>query len=242
MITAVVPVSPIPSHPDTAILEETVGTIRHHLPDAEIILTFDGVRPEQDHYHAAYAEHIYRVLWKAKKWGAVAPFVFEAHAHQVGMMRRVIDEIRTPLLLYVEQDTPLVCDEPIDWELITKFIMSGESNLVRLHHEGVIPKAHEHMMHGEDGSFIRTSQWSQRPHIATVPLYRHVLSQFSDDANCFIEDKMHSVLSQAWLRDGMIGWNLWRAHVYNPGRGNVKRSYHIDGRAGDPKFDEKQRF
>ena len=42
-ITIIVPVSPIASHPDTAILAETIESIRYHHPTAEIFLTFDGV-------------------------------------------------------------------------------------------------------------------------------------------------------------------------------------------------------
>jgi hypothetical protein len=102
-----------------------------------------------------------------------------------------------------------------------------------------------HMMHSHDGGFIRTSQWSQRPHIASVAYYRRILdSHFSADAKCFIEDKMHGVLDQAYILDGIAGWNQHRIHIYDPGNGNgnMKRSYHTDGRAGERKYDERQIF
>lgn len=247
-ITAVVPVSPIPSHPDTAILDETIASIRHHLPDAPIIVTFDGVRPEDEARHGAYDEHIRRALWRLDKLhGNVRPFVFDQHKHQTGMLRAVLDEIGTPLLMYVEADTPLVTDEPIDWPSVTEFLMSGRSNLVRFHHEGVIPAEHEHMMHGptgfEDAKFVLTSQWSQRPHVASVAFYRRILaSHFSRDARSFIEDKMHGVVDEAFLIDGLMGWDQYRLHIYDPDNGNMKRSYHLDGRAGGPKHDGTQVF
>lgn len=248
MITAIVPTSPISSHPDTAILEETLNSIRHHLPDAEIIVTFDGVRPEQDDLRANYAEYIRRALWQAdKKYGNVCPIIFDEHVHQTGMMRRALEEIQTPLLLYVEHDTPLVVDEPIDWDAVRNLVEFGDSDLVRFHHEAAIPDEHRHMMHGEEcdkpGSwmFTCTSQWSQRPHVASRAFYERVMAQFSPDAKSFIEDKMHGVCDQAFKQHDMLGWEQYRLHIYNPG-GNIKRSYHTDGRAGEAKFDGTQVF
>jgi hypothetical protein len=242
VITVVVPVSPIKSHPDTHVLEETLDSVRHHLPDAELFLMFDGVRKEQAKRIGDYEEAIRRTLWVAKSWGAVVPFIFDRHKHQVGMLRHVLDEIRTPLLMFVEQDTPLVTDELIAWDNITDFITSGQSNCVRLHHEGVIPEPHLPMMHGEEQGYIRTSQFSARPHVATVAFYRKLLDCFTPDANCFVEDKAHGVIDQAFKLDGMAGWNLWRVHIYAKDPNNLKRSWHLDGRAGEAKWDDQQTF
>lgn len=243
MITVVVPISPVKSHPDIDILTETVESVRHHLPDAEILLCFDGVRPEHEYRRAAYEEATRRTLWAADhKWGNCVPFIFDQHMHQVGMTRAVLDQIRTPLLMFCEQDTPLTLDS-IEWYRITACIESGESNLVRLHHEAVIPSEHYHMIHsGHDDPFIRTSQWSQRPHVSSVAFYRRVMDYFTPDAKSFIEDRMHGVVDEAFKRHRMIGWNQFRLHIYNPGGGNLKRSYHLDGRAGEPKLDETQVF
>lgn len=250
MITAVVPTSPIPSHPETAILEETFNSIRHHLPDAEIILTFDGVRSEQDERRGDYEEYVRRALWLAdKQFGNICPIVFDQHAHQTGMMRAALAEIRTPLLLYVEHDTPLVVDEPIAWDAITRFV--PRNGLVRFHHEAHIPEEHGHMMHGAvamavnsgaESRFVRTSQWSQRPHIATVAFYRRVMATcFTPDSRSFIEDKMHGVCDEAYKIDGMDGWEQYPLWIYSPDT-NIKRSYHLDGRAGAEKYEEAQVF
>lgn len=242
-LTVVVPVSPIPSHPDTKVLDETLDSIRHHLPDAEIVLTFDGVRAEQEHRRGDYERFIQAALWRADHaYGNVWPLIFEDHQHQTGMMRAVLDKLDTSLLMYVEQDAPLVTDEPIDFELITQFILDGHSNLVRLHHEGRIPAEHEHMVHGDDGGFIRTSQWSQRPHVASVAFYRRIMAaHFSPGARSFIEDRMHGVVDEAYRVDGLPGWRQYALHIYNPGQ-NLCRSYHTDGRAGEAKYDGTQVF
>lgn len=237
------PVSVIKSHPDISILTETLASVRHHLPDCEILLCFDGLRKEHADRRQDYEESIRRTLWHCDKvLGNVAPFIFDRHMHQVGMLRAVLDEIRTPLLMFVEQDTPLVTDELIAWDDITQFILSGQSNCVRLHHEGVLPKEHLPMMHGEECGYIRTSQFSARPHVATLAFYRQLLQHFSPDAKCFVEDKAHGVLDQAFKVDGMAGWNLWRLHIYAKDPNNLKRSFHLDGRAGEPKLDETQVF
>lgn len=245
MITVVTPVSPIPSHPGTEVISETIESVRHHLPDAEIILTFDGVRPEQQARADAYYEHISRVLWLANhKWGNVYPVLFAEHTHQVGMLRTVLDNIHTPLLMYVEQDTPLMVDRSIDFDTIQNYILDGHSNLVRLSHEAQILDVHQHMFHGQEtnGPFTRTSQYSARPHIASVAFYRRLLDNyFTPNAKSFLEDRLHGVIGNAYERDEMAGWNQFRMHMWTPD-GDIKRSLHSDGRAGGPKFDDRQIF
>lgn len=260
MITVVTPTSPIKSHPDPGILFETLDSIRHHLPDAEIILTFDGVRPEHRGRRRDYEEFIRLALIRARQDHAICPFLFEEHRHQSGMMRAILEEIKTPLLLYVEADTPLVTEPqagqtdnphfpPIDWEEIECAINSGMSNVVRLHHEAAIPDPHQHLMHGLEiherwfprVDFMRTSQWSQRPHVASVAYYRRILeSHFSQDSRCFIEDRMYGIVENSYRLDGIAGWNQHRLHIYMPHQGSIKRSYTTDGRAGEPKYDDTQ--
>ena len=243
-ITAIVPVSPIKSHPDTSILETTIESVRHHLPDAEIILTFDGVRPEQEHRRADYEEFIRRTLWLADhKWGNVCPLVFEDHQHQTGMMRAALEEIKTPLLFYVEHDTPLVTDREIGWDEVRWHTTNGTANLIRFHHEVTIPPEHSHLMHGTYRGLIRTSQWSQRPHVASVAYYRRLMeSHFTPESKCFIEDVMHSVLSEAHKLDGIPGWQQHRTFLYAIYPTNLRYTYHLDGRAGEDKFDDTQIF
>lgn len=241
-ITVVTPISPIPSHPGTEILEETVASVRHHLPDSEILFMFDGVRPEQEHLRQPYEEHIARVLWLAdKQWKHCAPFLFTDHRHQVGMLRNVIDEIRTPLLLFVEADAPLLTDRFIDWDLLTGFIQSGRSNCVRLYHEECVPPGHEHLMFGmeQDAPFLRTSQYSARPHVATVEQYRKWLTEFTPEAVTFLEDKLHSVVQESVKHQG---WWSQKCHIYAPESDGWRRSNHLNGRGTEPKFEEKLVF
>ena len=239
-VTVVIPVSPIPSHPNIHILEQTLASVRHHLPECEIILTFDGVREEQEDRRKDYEEHIRRILWKVRGLD-VRPYIFDEHLHQVGMARKIIDEIKTPLLLYIEQDTPLVTDEIIEWEKLKKFILDGVSNLIRFHFEARIPDEHKHLMIGEpENSLLKTVQWSQRPHLASTAFYKRILSEhFSPKAKCFIEDLIHGKVMNDWNLYGVQGWNQWRLHIYYPD-GHIKRSANLDGREGARKYDDTQ--
>jgi len=244
--TAIVCTSPIPSHPDTRIIDETIASIRHHLPDAEIILQIDGVREEQKDRAEDYEEYTSRVLWKClHQWKNVLPVVFQEHMHQSGMARETLDLVKTPTILYVEQDTPLVTDYEIPLKDLTKIIEDGDSNVIRFHFEAQIPKEHSHMMLGPEKrhpELMRTVQWSQRPHLASTAYYRRIIFEiFSSDSRSFIEDYMHGVVHNGYIKDGLGSWHQHKLHIYNP-EGNIKRSYHTDGREGAAKYDNTQIF
>jgi len=242
-ITVIVPVSPIKSHPDTRILDETIISIRRQLPDAEIIITFDGVRAEEEHRRTDYEMFIRKALFKCNtEWNAL-PIIFEQHHHQVGMMRAIIDYIKSPTILYVEQDTPLTVVSDIDFSSCVDNILLGTANVIRFHFEAFIPKEHAHMMIGlPENGLQKTVQWSSRPHLASTIFYKKILSLcFSAGANCFIEDVLHGKLHNDYIEHGISGWNQWRVYIYHP-NGSIKRSTTTDGREGEKKFDDAQVF
>lgn len=240
-VTIFVPVSPIPSHPDSFILEETLRSIRSRYKKELIIIGFDGVRPEQEHLRSAYEHHIQTMLAGFQNEKNILPLIFDEHRHQIGMMKHILAFVKTPLLFFVEQDTPL--EGYIPTEEIENFILSGQSDLVRFSHESEILPDYKHLMIGEpENNFIKTIQWSQRPHIASVAYYRRILEDcFSYAAKCMIEDKMHSVVQRAFYESGIMGWYQHKLHIYHP-EGNIRRSYHTDGRQGAEKFDSTQIF
>lgn len=243
-ITVIIPVSPIKSHPSAWILSETIRSIRYHLPDSEIIITFDGVRKEQQHMRPAYNKFIQYALYQCNtNWHAI-PMIFKEHTHQVGMAREALKEVKTPFILYCEQDTPLVTDEPIAWGDLMFDIAYNRANVIRFHFEGVIPKEHKHLMIEEPtGHLLKTIQWSQRPHLAAADFYRYILDNyFSKDAKCFIEDKMHSIVQSHYSAMGMRGWDMCKLCIYYPDPKNIKRSLNLDGREGEQKYDTTQIF
>jgi hypothetical protein len=235
MITVIIPTSPIKSHPDTSFIEETIASVRHHLPDAEIIITFDGVREEQADYTDRYNEYKNKMLWKClHQYENVLPIVFDEHKHQSGMIKEAINEVRTPLMLYVEHDTPLVTDRKIDWEELTSFITDGHAYTIRLHHESKILDVHQYLTIGYNGNFAKTYQWSQRPALSSVLYYKEVVLPNIPDNN-FIEDQFYGKVANDYLENGEQGWFMHRLWIYHP-KGNIQRSYHLDGRQGERKF------
>ena len=227
-ITIVVATSVLPSHPDTDIIDETVFAIRSHFPDNEIILQMDGLREERLARKSDYDEYKSKVLWKCMhEWKNVLPIVFDEHCHQTTMMKRTIDLINTAAMLYVEGDAPITPDCEIDWQKCLDMFESGKANTIRFHFEAVIPDEHSHLMFGLEDGFMRTTQWSQRPHLSTVKYYREMVLPVSNEKT-FIEDKFHGVVQDD-------GWDKHKLWIYHP-EGNIKRSYHLDGRQGTQKF------
>ena len=61
-------------------------------------------------------------------------------------------------------------------------------------------------------------------------------THFPNDEKNFIEDVVYGPCVEAFLVDGVDGWEKWRTWIYHP-EGDIKRSYHTDGREGEEKFD-----
>lgn len=235
-ITVVIPTSPIPSHPSTRIIEDTVSSVRQRLPRADMLILCDGVREELEHRREAYIEYLEELVWLCRSWNAI-PVVFEEHQHQANMLRAVLPRIRTDLLLFVEHDTPLDGDIPLG--RIGEIILSDAYHLVRFHHEPAIPREHDYLMRGIDTDhirtehqprFMRTVQWSQRPHLARTDQYRKWIDKIPVTQRTMIEDAMHGPVASS-------DWEVYRVGIWYP-PGSIRRSLHLDGREGDSKFEE----
>ena len=237
-VTIILATSIIPDHPSTEMIEETIKTIRFHFPDNEIIMQIDGLRMEQQHRKSDYDEYKNRILWKClHEYKNVLPIVFDKHSHQTTMMRQTMNLIQTSLILYVEGDAPLVIDEPVDWQKCLDLIEYEKANTIRFHFESVIPEPHEHLMFGLEDGFMKTAQWSQRPHLCRASYYKNIIMPPLEDKT-FIEDATHGIIQDDILPYGKFsdnGWNKHKLWIYHP-EGNIKRSYHLDGRQGTRKF------
>jgi hypothetical protein len=237
-VTIILATSILPSHPSTHIIDETIKAIRVHFPKNEIIMQIDGLRQEQSNRRDDYNEYKNRILWKClHEYDNVLPIIFDEHSHQTTMMRKTIKDIQTSLLLYVEGDTPLTPDVEIEWDQCLDMIEYKKANTIRFHFESEIPEPHKHLMFGLEDGFMKTAQWSQRPHLSTVEYYRDVILPFSDEKT-FIEDRLHGKVQDDCLPYDTFsedGWNTHKLWIYHP-EGSIKRSYHLDGREGTRKF------
>lgn len=239
-VTVLVCTSPIPSNPSTELIEVTIDSIRERLPDCEVIVTVDGIRPEQEDRRPAYEEFTRRLLWKCNhEWRNVLPLVFDGLTHQSGMARQAMRLVRTPLVFYVEHDLPLKGDVP--FEEMAAMLDDGTADVIRVTLNTAIEPLHRHLMldqepqetHGIKAT--RTVQWSQQPHLATACYYREMLKQRFDDKPRYIELVMHSVCAGLWHEHGVVAWFRNRLWIYTPD-GDMSRCWHTDGRAGDPVY------
>jgi hypothetical protein len=237
--TVLIPTSPIPEHPTGTTIGMTIQSIRERT-NAEILVMVDGVRPEQRDRWDAYYEYVRRLCLHCERIPNVTPVVYYEHLHQAEMTRRTLELVDTPFILYVEHDTPLQGDIPFGRLLME--MHEYDLNLIRFSHESHILAVHHHLIpdltpHGYEEKWVKTLQWSQRPHIARRSFYRHILDDcFDPTARSMIEDVMHGVTEHDALNgDQEVAWEKWRLAVYHP-EGNIQRSGHLDGRSGDPKY------
>jgi len=242
-VTILIPTSPIKSHPSTAIINETImNTAKHFKQPVQIVVMADGISETTKQYSEAYAEYLRRVLWQASRGKYnVLVLTHDKHLHQANMAREAVEmAVATPCILFVEHDAPLVPDFDFDFDLLCQPILSGEVNVLRFHHEAQVLDVHRHLMleaptRKNGVPLWRTRQWSQRPHLANTEFYRTMLANYFDDKPTMIEDVMHGVVDNKVLEGGMMAWYEFRLCMYYPETKNIKRSYHIDGRAGDIK-------
>ena len=239
LVSVVVPTSPIETHPSLDVLNETLDSVQERLPGCDVIVGFDGVRPEQEKFADAYAEYTRRALTSfAYDRRNVTPLLLRSWVHQANVTRAMLDHVHTPTVLFVEHDCPLIGDVPFGD--LAALVTSGEANVVRLLHEANVLEPHRYLMLDDsprvlDGvPMIGTVQWSQRPHLASTAYYRHLIRRyFGHGSRTMIEDVMHGVLQQSF-RQG--GWGMDRVFIYAPD-GDMKRSTTTDGRGSEPKFD-----
>jgi hypothetical protein len=232
-LTVLISSSPILSHPSTHIIDETIRSIRWHLPEAPIFVMTDGVRDEQAHLKEAY--RLYRSNLVTKMlldWRGVMVLPFPEFSHQAVMTIKTLEIVQTPLILFVEHDTPLV-ERFIDWDFLTSAAHAGLSPMIRLHYDETIHREHEHLMRGElTPNLIKTVQWSQRPHLANKNWYGDLLlKHFTPESRTFIEDKIYGVVVEA-------PWEQYQLTIYNPeGTGQrMKRSRDLNGRGEEQKY------
>lgn len=238
-ITVLISSSPIPSHPSPRMIVETIASVRAQLPDCEILIMQDGVRPEQEHRRADYETYKQELLFMCRnEYHNVLPIFFDEFLHQAEMTRRTLDKVKTPHILFLEHDTPLCDDRKIEWAGIVKIVESGWAESVRLAHmdcEFIHPE-HMHLMIDSCRQDVcgiqamRTRQYSQRAHVASVDYYRRLLSTFTENCRTFIEDRAYTL-----FEGGQVPFKL---AIYTPD-GHIKRSRDLNGREGGPKFDDK---
>jgi len=232
LITCLITTSPSIKHPDTAIIEGTVASIRWHLPESEILIACDGVRKEQENYRERYSEFVLRMENLClTKWKNVRLIVQPEFLHQAQLIAKTVEQIKTPVLLFTEHDMELL-PITIDWENAASLIQDGQVNLIRfMLEDGIKPEWQGFMLGPLDGFYVdvlKTVQWSQRTHLASVAYYRKMLAEHVKPADrCYLEDRFYGQCDD---------WEANKLTIYMPAI-LMARIKHTDGRGNEPKFD-----
>lgn len=237
LITVCVVTSPTASDPSVDAIAETMTSVVNFdaIDGARILIGADGVRPEQRGLSEAYAEKLATIrdempVMQLPHWG-----------HQANVLRLMLQEVHTPLLLFMEHDTPFTPDVQIDWRGCADTLLSGELDSLRFLHESRIIPPHEHLMVAEvEGKvpYIRTVQWSQRPHLARTDWYRRLIdTYFGPSSRTMIEDALFGIVLYHWHTYGMAGLEKFKLGIYADPEPTMQRSYHLDGRAGGEKYE-----
>lgn len=238
-LTILIPTSPIPSHPSTAILDETISNIRKYT-DAKIILMIDGVHESLSHRTEDYIKYKYSVCGKIinGEYGDCTFQEHEHHRHQSEMMKQALKEVDTDLIFFVEHDTWIAGDIPFN-EICSIVKDNPAINYIRLNIFHTILPEHQHLMINGfeiDGvNLTGTIQYSARPNIAKTNWYRDILfTWFRDGERMMLEDRIHSIVIEKYKA---LGYDTFGMAIYTP-NGDQTRSFTSDGRKDDPKIIE----
>lgn len=222
VVTAVVTTSPIPSHPSTAVIDETYESIRHHFPTIPIMILADGVREEQTCWKERYATYLQSI--NQKEWPGVQIHQFQKFMHQAGMIRETLNQVRTPLILWIEHDLPLVKDH-IPWDGISQALLDNTVCSVRFLMQGESKKPYYERgdieVHGV--SLTKTVEFTSLPNIARKDMYEFIVPHF-DHAQIHLECNNTQGL---FHKDDCDKWKL---SIYNPPDGKA-RVGSLDGRS-----------
>jgi len=204
-ITILIPTSPIPRHPATDLIEECVGALRCYFPTAWVVIMADGVRPQVEHRREQYIEYKRR-LGERIKTGSLGPRTqlveFPEYSQQAIMTRTVLEQVDTPLILFVEHDAILRTEPPIAFPAILNLLLDDSANVVRFYNWADIWHEHVPMMRGEfeyaGTRFVKTAQYSQWPLVSRTDYHRKILSEwFIPGQRAMIETVMHGPVARS---------------------------------------------
>ena len=128
-------------------------------------------------------------------------------------------------------DCPLHAEIPFDE--LNKVVDTDEVDCVRLHYDYRIHPEHEYLMRGKREvlgvPLIKTVQWSQRPHLTKTQWYKAILANyFHPNCRTLIEDWFYGKVANG-------ADDKFKIFIYAP-EGDMRRSGHSDGRAGEEKY------
>jgi len=245
-VTVLVPTSTIPSHPSMERVTHLLHHVRHYpaLSEATILFMCDGLRPEQVERGPSYEEYkrqlLHRCNWDPA-WHDCLPMVFDEWQHQGCMVRRALDHVRTPYVLFCEHDMWPIGDIP--WEGFFRALQRHGVNSIRLCLSHALRPDHLYLYPGhptpaviEGVPLLKTMAWSGNIHLARTDWYWRLMNTyFGWESRTYLEEVLYYARIDR-VKQGIDPEHAWGTWIYFPA-GSLCRSETHDGRESDSKFD-----
>jgi hypothetical protein len=142
------------------------------------------------------------------------------------MLKDALDMVKTPLILYLEDDWEFV--NTIEWDGLSDIIQSGYANYIRFYAGHRVVPQNEHMMFERviehEIPLIKTTQFSANPHLASTAFYRDPVLSYCQGKTDMIENLLHGPCASE-------PWERWRLCIYNGiADATMQRVRHLDGK------------
>jgi hypothetical protein len=225
-LTVVVQTSFVPSHPDTAMLERSLDSLKLLGGRPRFLFLFDGLRgsPAEERRYRWYKR-----LARARFPGEF--FEAEDWVQSGGCLRRALDRVTTPYLLYWEHDWEL--SRPIDTAGVLRALRDDPGvRSVRLNKRTTLEAPGDLELRPRPAGpvpLVATPCWSANPHFARTETYRSfVLPTCADAAP--LEVPLFEAALQAYYARGLIAQHAeWGNCIYGS-VGDAAVVGHLDGR------------
>lgn len=168
-LTVVVQTSSVPCHPSLQMLDRSVASLKLLGGRPRFMFLYDGPQGTPDE-RTRYAEYKRRAKaqfpgahWEAAEW-----------MNSGGCLRRALDRVGTPFLLYWEHDWEL--SRPVDTAGILRALAADESiGTIRLNKRTTLEAPGDLALRERPGAavpLVATPCWSANPHFARTARYR----------------------------------------------------------------------
>ena len=250
-VSLIVVTSPIPSHPDTTLIDEAIESVlKMNYSFSEMIISYDKDRKNTSSYKT------YKKRMKSK-YPQFKHLELEEHGHFIGTFHNALNYCKTKYFFLLQHDISLIGKFPIQECLNTKLPW----NIIATHHfkpeecEKDIPEPTHWfpiMKKTRDKNLLKTYGWSERIFLSRRDWMMDKIHEYYHKGKTvnFIESIFHKEFDKLWKKTQGIKtfhkisteprymkiydkfWSEWK--VYNL-KSSVSYHKHLHGRTAKPK-------
>lgn len=256
-VSLIVVTSPIPSHPDTTLIDEAIESVlKMNYSFSEMIISYDKDRKNTSSYKT------YKKKMKSN-YPQFKHLELDKHGHFIGTFHNALNHCKTKYFFLLQHDISLVGKFPIQECLNTKLPW----NIIATHHfkpeecKKDIPEPTHWfpiLKKTRDKNLLKTYGWSERIFLSRRDWMMDKIHEYYHKGKTvnFIESIFHKEFDKLWKRVQKIThyydistepqymkiydkfWNEWK--VYNL-KSSVAYHKHLHGRTAKPKATKGKR-